>query len=320
MRGFLYHLFFPHERNNHRAKLLHIDSMLLVIAFFFLVSSVVNFSQKNYPSVLGISNAISVQDLLNLTNEKRKENGLAPLTLNTQLAHAAQMKADDMFAKNYWAHVAPDGVTPWVFFRNSGYEYLYAGENLARGFDSAADVVNAWMNSPTHRENLLSPNYKEIGFAVEAGSLTGSNTILVVQEFGSKYIAKDTVEQALAETPPSPTAEPVISIVPVQQISLTIAPSPTVILPTETIPTEVQPTSAPVAVAAIQQQPLVNSKAVTKNLAYWFLLLFLGVLLIDAIVIERKKIVRVVSHNLDHIIFLLILLIAAIIIGRGLIL
>src|SRR4051812_32889841 len=124
MRDFLHHLFFPRERNNHRAKLLHHDSMLLVIVFFFFVASVVNFSQKNYPSVLGISNLISVQDLLTLTNQRRLEHGLAPLSANPQLAHAAQLKATDMFAKNYWAHVAPDGVTPWVFFKKSGYDYL----------------------------------------------------------------------------------------------------------------------------------------------------------------------------------------------------
>lgn len=317
MLDFLHHLFFPREKNNHRARLLHHDSMLLVLAFFFFVSGLVTFSQRNYPSVLGISNTIAIQDLLTLTNQKRIENGQPPLTLNSQLTHAAQMKANDMFAKNYWAHIAPDGTTPWYFFKGSGYDYLYAGENLARGFDTAADVVNAWMNSPTHRENLLSPNYKEIGFAVEEGNLTGSDTILVVQEFGSKYYSKDQTQQTLAEAPPTPTDIPVVSVVPAQRVILTATPLPS---PTRIFPSAAQPSTAPVAVAAIQQQPLINSKSATKNLAYWFLLLFIVVFIVDAVVIERKKIVRVVSHNLDHIIFLLILLAAAIIIGNGLIL
>ena len=66
-----------------------------------------------------------------------------------------------MIAKNYWAHNAPDGASPWSFFKNVGYRYLYAGENLARDFGDSASVVNAWMNSPTHRDNLLSGRYRK---------------------------------------------------------------------------------------------------------------------------------------------------------------
>jgi hypothetical protein len=256
---------------------------------------------KSYPSVLGISSNVSIQDLVNLTNQRRQEAGLAPLALNDQLSNAAAAKASYMFEKNFWAHVAPDGTTPWYFIKNSGYEYLYAGENLARGYNSSGDVVNAWMASPTHRENMLSPNYKDIGFAVQTGSLTGSDTVLVVEEFGSKYVteqnAKATNKSILAQANVSPT--PITS------------PVPTFLTP--------QPTST-TQIAAAVNTPLFDTKSTKKNLSLMILAVFIVVLIADALIVERRKIERAFSHNLDHIIFLIVLILAAIIIGGGIIL
>lgn len=273
------------------------------------------FTQRNHPSVLGITANISVQDLLDQTNKKRQENGVGPLTMDSQLVHAAQMKAEHMFAHNYWAHVAPDGTTPWVFIKNAGYEYLYAGENLARGFTTAPDTVNAWMASPSHRENLLSPNLKEIGFAVKSGTLTGTDTILVVQTFGSKYIGQG--EVATAEIAP-------VIVTPI--ISLSPTPAPKVKSQAEVLPTSTpafEPTAEPTPVtivAAIQNNPLIDSKSAQRNIGMFVLIFFIVIFALDAIIIERKKIARLVSHNADHMIFLSIILIAAIIIGKGLIL
>jgi len=248
-----------------------------------------------------------------LTNQKRQENGLPPLQLNGMLAQAAEGKAQDMFAKNYWAHIAPDGTTPWYFIKSAGYEYLYAGENLARGFTTASDTVSAWMASPSHRENMLSKNYNEVGFAVESGTLTGSETILVVEMFGSRYINTQPQKQEVA------VALPVATIAPAAA-----SPTPSPSLPTPTIvasPTAsvlIQKTTT--SVAAVENKPLVDSRSTTKQFSLLILFLFITVFVIDAIIIERKKIARVVSHNLDHILFLGILLLAAIIIGKGLIL
>src|SRR5207302_5413693 len=118
--------------------------------------------KHTHPSVLGDSINIAAQDLLNLTNQERQKNGLAPLVMNDQLTNAAKMKAQDMFALNYWAHNSPTGTMPWDFIKKAGYDYEFAGENLARGFTSAPDIVTAWMNSPSHRENMLSPHYKDV--------------------------------------------------------------------------------------------------------------------------------------------------------------
>ena len=94
-----------------------------------------------------------------------------------------------MFAKNYWAHVSPDGTTPWVFIKSAGYSYVYAGENLARGYNTSQDVVTAWMASPEHKQNMLSSNYQNVGFAIVTGNLTGEDTVLVVEMFGSTALA-----------------------------------------------------------------------------------------------------------------------------------
>jgi len=306
MKEFLHHLFFPRESNNHRAKLLHHDSLIIVIAFFLLSALSLTSLHKAYPQVLGIASNISPADLLTFTNQKRQENGLPALKIDGQLTQAAEQKASHMFAHNYWAHIAPDGTTPWYFIKNSGYEYLYAGENLARGFSTASDVVNAWMNSPTHRENMLSKNYDDVGFAIQTGNLTGSDTILVVEELGSRYNSGTTNEVKTSEAAqPSPT--------PVTVAVVTLTPSPT-LAPTMT-PT---PTPKPkTTVAAASNKPLIDSKSMTRQIAFGLLFLFIAVLVIDAIIIERNKIARVVAHNVDHIIFLVIIIIVAIIIGKG---
>lgn len=119
------------------------------------------------------------------TNVQREENGLDSLLENTQLNYAAVEKLNDMFNGQYFAHVSPDelGVNHWV--SRAGYEYLVVGENLALGnFDGDEDLVQAWMDSPGHRENILNEKYTEIGIAAGEGIFEGEETWLAVQVFG----------------------------------------------------------------------------------------------------------------------------------------
>src|SRR3989344_2209100 len=172
MFAFLKHLLIPHESNNHRAKILHNSSIFVILVLVLFSSLFVYFLKNTRPDILGISYSISETELLALINNMRQENGLAPLVLNDKLSDAARRKAADMFQKNYWSHFSPDGATsPWGFIRAAGYNYMYAGENLAKGFTDAGSIVNAWMNSSTHRENILSSRFKEVGFAISPGSL-----------------------------------------------------------------------------------------------------------------------------------------------------
>ncbi|HVF69352.1 MAG TPA: CAP domain-containing protein [Xanthomonadales bacterium] len=299
MFNFLRHIFIPHESNGHRPKILHHESLAIFIVVLLGLVHILPPLQREYPSVLGISYNIDVDDLVRLTNERRSEAGLKPLTLNPELSSAAQSKATYMFEKNFWAHVAPDGTTPWYFIKNAGYEYQYAGENLARGFNTAEDVTNAWMASPTHRENLLSPNYNEIGFAIASGTLTGSETVLVVQEFGSKYTA--TGEVAAVSQPAVAIPTPAVSTAQVREDRVSEQKSQTV-------------------VAASVNKPLIDTKSGTNNMSVIILGLFIVVLVFEMIFIERKRISKIVVHNLDHIIFLVVLLTAVIIVGSGAIL
>ena len=133
------------------------------------------------PGVLGVESNISVEEIVNDTNIERQKTGLPPLTLNSNLSTAAKLKADNMFAENYWAHFSPSGKDPWGFINSAGYKFSYAGENLARNFYNPEDVVKAWMASASHRENILNPKYQDIGIAVEEGILQGQKTTLIVQ-------------------------------------------------------------------------------------------------------------------------------------------
>jgi len=285
MKAFFQHLFLPHYTNNQRPKILHYTSILYFIIFFLIGSLFLSQVKKSFSQVLGTSINIAVQDLLQITNQKRQEEGEVPLVLNEQLSHAADLKAKNMFLENYWAHDSPRGETPWDFIKEAGYDYVYAGENLARGFTSAKDVVDAWMASPTHKENMLSSNYKDIGFALEEGNLTGEkDTILVVEMFGNKTLASSSVSHKK-----------------------------------ETLNAAVPENLTPSLFSAIRNSPLIDAPSLGKNITILLLLLFISVLSIDLIIIKRKNIIRIVGHNIDHIMFLSVVLIVILLLKKGVI-
>lgn len=190
MRAFIHHLFFPKESNNFRAKALHINVLTVYLVLAMALSFVTRFNPSE-SKVLGVATDISIPKLLQLTNEQRTHQGLGTVTYNEQLSQAAQKKAHDMFVKNYWAHFGPNGETPWDFILSAGYQYEYAGENLAKNFLFTNGVVDAWMKSPTHRENLLRREYNDVGFAVQNGVLNGEETTLVVQMFGTPLAGRN---------------------------------------------------------------------------------------------------------------------------------
>lgn len=129
---------------------------------------------------------LTVEGILRETNRHRAENGLAALALNAKLSSAAQAKVNDMFHQQYFEHIGPDGRGPSDWVSSAGYDYIAVGENLALGnFDSDADLVQAWMNSPGHRANILNKGFKEIGLAATAGTFEDNRTWLAVQEFAT---------------------------------------------------------------------------------------------------------------------------------------
>lgn len=102
-------------------------------------------------------------EIIKLINNERVKMGLQILKESPLLNKSAQLKANDMVKNKYYTHISPNGTTPWYFFHMAGYNYKYAAENLSEGYYSTQATVNAWMNSPEHRENILSPRYTETG-------------------------------------------------------------------------------------------------------------------------------------------------------------
>ncbi|MBI3619571.1 hypothetical protein HY214_00260 [Candidatus Roizmanbacteria bacterium] len=203
---FLRQLFVPKPENNFRAKALHHDFLTAYLVFALVLTFAFKHLGGVFSDVLGFATDISVTKLYELTNARRQEAALPPLILNDKLSQAAYLKAQDMFAKNYWAHFAPDGKSPWEFILTTGYQYEYAGENLAKNFLFSQGVVDAWMNSPTHRENMIRRDYTEVGFATVNGLLNGEQTTLVVQMFGKPLSGPTT------QIPSSSTANPLAKL------------------------------------------------------------------------------------------------------------
>ena len=102
------------------------------------------------------------QDMVALINGERESKGLKPVVESKRLNESALAKCNDMIAKNYWDHVSPDGTEPWAFFNKVGYSYHYAGENLVWIYGDTL-AMEKLMASPTHAENILKPEYKEVG-------------------------------------------------------------------------------------------------------------------------------------------------------------
>ncbi len=195
-----HHLFIPRRTNNYTAKLLHHDFLTVYLIAALVLTASIAHIQKTSGDVLGYATDVTVEKLYELTNVERANNGLGELHYNDQLAEAARMKAENMFAQDYWSHYGPAGETPWQFILESGYQYEYAGENLAKNFLFSDGIVDAWMNSPSHRENMLRKEYTDVGFAVVNGVLNGEETTLVVQMFGKPLYetatANDTTQNA----------------------------------------------------------------------------------------------------------------------------
>jgi uncharacterized protein YkwD len=117
------------------------------------------------------------QQVFDLTNQQRIQQGLLPLSLNLSLNDVAEKHSQDMATQNYFSHQGLDGSQPWDRMRVQGYSYSRAAENIAFGQPTPQDVVTAWMNSPGHRQNILDPNLKEIGVGYYNGYWT--------QDFGT---------------------------------------------------------------------------------------------------------------------------------------
>ena len=147
---------------------------------------------KKVETILPSNGTLSRAGVIAQTNKQRQANLGAghDLKENSLLDIAAQNKVDDMFSGQYFEHTSPQGLDAGDLATAAGYEYVVVGENLAMGdYKEDADLMQAWMKSPGHRENILRDDYREIGAAVGYGTFNGRKTWLAVQEFGTSKTA-----------------------------------------------------------------------------------------------------------------------------------
>lgn len=269
----LHKWFIPHRDTHKKAHLISWEAILIYILFFIFLQ--VGFSIISYskPGILGITANVNQQRLIELTNIEREKKGLFPLVENEALNKAASFKAENMFAENYWAHFAPSGKSPWDFILGAGYRFTYAGENLAKNFYNSDEVVTAWMNSPTHRDNLLNKNYKDIGIAVVDGVLNGQKTTLIVQEFGTTEVL---------------TSRPIVDIqgkqieVPLQDF--------------------VNPPQIVQGALGVQpaNKSLIDPYLISKTAGFSVIALIAVLLALDTLILKRRGVLRISSHNAAH--------------------
>lgn len=226
----LHDYFLPHKHNSHSP---HIFSVISVVALIFvvivfeigyLVQTKFVFFNTNFLA------AVLPTVLVDLTNQSRVAYGITPVAHDTLLDIAAQAAANDMAAKGYFAHVSPDGKTPWFWLNQAGYHYSYAGENLAVNFTDSQNVETAWMESPTHRANIVKPQYTRVGFGTANGMYEGKETTFVVEFFATPEVS----EMAIASpSEVKPTQEVKGSLISTSSIKVLgsqtqIAPAPTI--------------------------------------------------------------------------------------------
>jgi len=296
--------FLPTKENNFQPGILSDRSISVFILLFLLIKVVFSFNLILVKQSSLFAD-ISAQRVLALTNEVRQQYNLPIVQGDSLLDKAAQEKAQDMLENKYFDHFSPTGISPWYWIDKSGYDYYYAGENLAMNFLDSEEVIDGWLNSPSHKENLLNKDYKDIGIAVLSGDFNneGINRILVVQMFGSK--AKPSIPIAMAQAPN--TEESVILeevIVPEEILNDEEVLSETIEI-AETTETTIQPV---IGAAGEQAQDIINQQvlaqksvlaqidsntrnqveAVNKIIAGF--IIFLGVLTISGIILQQRTV------------------------------
>lgn len=189
-----------HHKEKHTKRFVKVYAPYLPLAFIVAIGMFISgygeFRQLR-SHVLAYATNMTDNGLLDATNSQREKEGLPSLSYSQRLDEAAQAKAEDMAARNYWSHNTPEGKEPWIFIDNAGYSYYKAAENLAYGFTTSNGAVNGWMNSPGHRANILDGQLKEVGFGiVNVANYQGKGPeTVVVAMYGTPSVASATSDK-----------------------------------------------------------------------------------------------------------------------------
>ncbi|MBX2866788.1 CAP domain-containing protein [Candidatus Kaiserbacteria bacterium] len=175
--------FIPCSENCYAPNSLQVHAVRIMAVLVFISFALTSVQSVLWTKSDWLVGSVLPSVIVELTNDERSNVG--SLSRNAVLDRAAQLKAEHMAAHEYFSHYSPDGVSPWHWFDQVGYSFVHAGENLAIHFMDSDDVVDAWMDSPGHRANILNEDFTEIGVGTAKGSYNGVETLFVVQLFGA---------------------------------------------------------------------------------------------------------------------------------------
>ena len=284
----------------------------LVILLVFVASSLTGVLIRD-----GQGAAVITSILADLTNTDRATNNTVTLTVNPTLTAIAQAKANDMALKGYFSHTTPEGHDPWYWFKEGGYLFTYAGENLAIDFSDSAEVEKAWMGSPTHRANILNIHFTEIGIATAVGVYEGRQTTFVVQEFGTPAHVSTQMPVVSPQTVSAPTAATDIAIATTQtKKPSTVATQPsaaptqgTVNTPRMVLGSSVTGLSSPEQ--SVSRAPgltsLWNVFAASPRTTLKFAYYLFGLIILCALVIETG--IEFKKHHIRHVVLVALLIV-----------
>ena len=194
----LQNLFIPHRHNRFRPRFFRVRTVVLVLLLAVSIEAA-SFALPAYFEKKGLYTAEVLQGAIaSLSNAEREKAGLSELIEDPLLNEAATLKAQDMAKNGYFAHTSPAGVTPWHWFNEVGYEYEYAGENLALHFTESEAVVAGWVGSPTHYENIIKKQYTHMGTGIAKGMYDGVESVFVVQVYARPLAIAVPVEKEVA--------------------------------------------------------------------------------------------------------------------------
>jgi hypothetical protein len=260
-----------------------------LVALIF-VKAAFSYSGVQFASLLDGVPLFAKEEIVSQTNNLRSSLGLNQLKENPTLDKAAAQKLQDMINNQYFAHTSPSGTTPWHWIDVNNYNYSYAGENLAIGFSTAKDTLDAWSKSPTHRENLINSKYREIGVAVAPAQIQGTNGFLVVQVFGTPIPVKTSTK--IAKLSPTPVTIPVsvATATPQSQPAQTGLTAPLVKSAEKSVQTE-----KPIAVNLAPSQPVLEKTSKVLNIGlivYAFAALLVSLILMMIYGLKKTLVIR----------------------------
>lgn len=281
--------FIPNKKNNYHPHIFQkrkIASIFIAAVLIVAATSLGNIVLKNTGLLASIQSAF----LVDLANQDRVKESLSALNTNPVLVEAAQRKANDMAEKSYFAHTSPEGITPWFWFGDVGYQYLYAGENLAVNFTESIDVHEAWLNSPTHRKNILDGRFTEIGIATAQGFYKGRKATFVVQMFGRPRFAQ-------AQTNPNVAGQ--------QQTFPVTVSGPDQNIPTETVVEGAQDTNTELLPFVAQTNAVERALVSPLSMSEIILSIVIGVLILTLLI---RVFVEFKRHHIRHALMLIVLI------------